>query len=70
MEPDPGLEPTRAIREKISAEHGNDPRRLIEHYIEYQIQFADRLRWAVDSDPATALGAEPAAAADGAARRS
>ena len=27
MKPDPGLEPTRAVRERISREHGNDPRR-------------------------------------------
>lgn len=69
MDPDPGLEPTRSIREKISREHGNDPRRLVEHYIEYQKQFADRLRWAPGSEAEPDRDAEHAAAADGAARR-
>ena len=41
---DEGLAPTRRIRERISRDHGNDPRRLVEHYIEYQRRFADRLR--------------------------
>ena len=45
MEPDPGLKATRAVREKISREHGNDARRLVEHYMEYQRRFAGRLRW-------------------------
>jgi hypothetical protein len=46
MKPDPGLEPTRDVRTKISREHGNDPRRLAAYYMEYQQRFADRLRWA------------------------
>ena len=45
MKPDQGLEATRAIREKISRDYGNDPRRLIEHYIAQQRRFGDRLRW-------------------------
>lgn len=49
MEPDAGLEATRAIREKISRQHGNDPRRLVEYYIEHQRRFAGRLRWAPDT---------------------
>ena len=69
MEPDAGLEPTRLIREKISSEHGNDPRRLVEHYIEYQKQFADRLRWAPGSDEIHEPPGEQGAAADGAERR-
>ena len=69
MSPEPGLEPTRAIREKISREYGNDPRRLVEHYIEYQKQFADRLRWAPGSDEESKRDAEPVAPADGALRR-
>jgi len=46
MKTDPGLEPTREARTSISREHANDPRRLVEYYLEYQRRFADRLRWA------------------------
>ena len=41
--PDPMIDEIRAIRRKISAEHGHDPKRLVEHYMEFQQQFADRL---------------------------
>jgi hypothetical protein len=44
MKTDPGLQPTRDIRERISRNQGNDPRRLVEYYIEFQRRFADRLR--------------------------
>ena len=44
MSTDRGLEATRAIREKISHEHGNNPRRLVEYYLKYQARFADRER--------------------------
>lgn len=44
MQPDPGLQPTREVRERISRDFGNDPRRLIEYYMEYQHRFANRLR--------------------------
>ena len=44
MKPDPGLQPTRDIRQKISRELGNDPRRLVEYYMDYQRRFSDRLR--------------------------
>ncbi len=43
MSTDRGLEATRAIREKISREHHNDPRRLVEYYVQYQERFANRL---------------------------
>jgi len=69
MSPDRGLEATRAIREKLSREQGNDPRRLVEHYLKYQEQFADRLRWASASKETSGQDAEPAAAVDGATRR-
>ncbi|MBI4614222.1 MAG: hypothetical protein HY720_11475 [Planctomycetes bacterium] len=69
MVPDTGLEATRAVRKKISREHGNDPRRLIEHYMEYQQQFGGRLRWATGSDEGPAPQAESSAPADGAPRR-
>ncbi len=44
MKPDPGLQPTRNIRLKISREFGNDPRRLVEYYMAYQRKFGARLR--------------------------
>jgi hypothetical protein len=40
---DPTLEEIWAIREKIAAEHGYDLKRLVEHLMEYEKQFADRL---------------------------
>lgn len=45
MKPDPGLEATREVRTRISREHGNDPRRLVAYYMEYQQRFTERLRW-------------------------
>lgn len=45
MKADPGLEPIREVRTRISREHGNDPRRLVAYYMEYQQRFANRLRW-------------------------
>ena len=44
MKPDPGLQPTRDIRVKISHEFGNDPHRLVEYYMAYQRKFGARLR--------------------------
>jgi hypothetical protein len=44
MKRDPGLQPTRDIRVKISREFGNDPRRLVEYYMAYQRKFGARLR--------------------------
>jgi hypothetical protein len=41
--PDPLIEEIRAIRAKISREHGDDPQRLHAHYVEYQKQFKGRL---------------------------
>jgi hypothetical protein len=38
MKDDPGLEAVRAVRLAISREFGNDPARLIAHYIEMQSQ--------------------------------
>ena len=58
MKHDPGLEATREVRTSISREHANDPRRLVEYYMEYQRRFADRLRWA------RAPGQEPKGAAE------
>ena len=44
MKSDPGLEPTRAARARISHDVGNDPEKLLQHYMEYQKRFAHRLR--------------------------
>lgn len=68
MKPDPGLERTREVRTRISREHGNDLRRLGEYYMEYQRQFAERLRWAPGSEQEPGGPAEPAAAADATTR--
>ena len=46
MKPDLGLEPTRQIREEISKEFDNDPRKLVEHYLNFQKTFEGRLRYA------------------------
>jgi hypothetical protein len=69
MSTDRGLEATRAIREKISHEHGNNPRRLVEYYLKYQARFADRLRHGPGSNRGLDESAEQGAAADGAPRR-
>ena len=37
------IDEIREIRKQIFAECGNDPQRLVEHYMEFQKQFADRL---------------------------
>jgi hypothetical protein len=60
MSTDRGIEVTRAVREKISREHGNDPRRLVEYYIAYQARFAERLRPAPGSEPVRAGSGETA----------
>ncbi len=69
MKPDLGLKPTREARTKISREHGNDPRRLVEYYMEYQRRFSARLRWAHRADQEPTEAAEQDDAPDGAARR-
>jgi hypothetical protein len=40
---DPGIQWVRDVRHKISEEFDHDPRKLIEHYIEMQKQYEDRL---------------------------
>jgi hypothetical protein len=34
--PEPVIDEVRAIRHRISARHGHDPRRLVEYYLERQ----------------------------------
>ena len=40
---DPVIERIREVRHRISAEFGHDTKRLIDHYIELQKKYADRL---------------------------
>jgi len=56
MRIDEGLRATRKVRTKISRELGNDPKRMVAFYMQYQQQFADRLRWA-NREHAVATGA-------------
>ncbi len=43
MKPDPAIEEIRAVRREISAEHGHDTHRLVEHYRELEKKYADRM---------------------------
>jgi len=40
---DPTIDEIRAVRHKISEQFGNDPKRLVEHYMKLQERHADRL---------------------------
>ena len=40
---DPPIDEIRAARHRISAEHGHDPRRLVEYYRKLQERYKDRL---------------------------
>jgi hypothetical protein len=51
-EDDPAIAEVRAVRHRISAEHGHDPARLVAHYMELQKQLVDRLIYPVDSEKA------------------
>lgn len=42
-EADDVIEEVREIRRRISGRFNDDPVRIVEHYMEYQKQFADRL---------------------------
>jgi hypothetical protein len=43
MNNEPTLTRIRKARQRISAKCGHDPQKLVEHYIEYQKQYQDRL---------------------------
>ena len=43
MKPDPTIDEVRRIRRAISAEYGNDPRRMVEYYQDLQARVNDRL---------------------------
>ena len=40
---DESIERVREARRKISEQYGHDPKRIVEHYIELQKQYQDRL---------------------------
>ncbi len=40
---DEGIQAVRDVRKKISAECGNDPEKLVEHYMREQERYRDRL---------------------------
>ena len=40
---DIAIQRVREVRHKISAHFGHDTQRMIDHYLEYQKKFADRL---------------------------
>jgi len=61
---DEGIRSVREVREKISAEFGNDPDRLVEHYLLQQAQYGDRLL-----QPVAAQDADGRAADDVSRRR-
>ena len=48
---DPGLEPIRRVRHRISAGYAHGPKRLIEHYEKLQKKYSDRI---IDHAPAEA----------------
>ena len=43
MKPDPPIDEIRRIRHEISAEHGHDPRRILNYYASLQDRLRDRL---------------------------
>jgi hypothetical protein len=67
MPNDPAIDAVRAARIQISKEYGDDPRRLIAHYIELQKRYAGRLIHGPDGEPESA--AQPGVAPDEAAPR-
>ena len=50
-EDDEGIRAVRQIREKISREFGNDPEKLVEHYILEQERFRERLLQPMTTPP-------------------
>ncbi len=43
VEKDIAIDRVRKVRHKISASFGHDTQRMVEHYLEYQKKFSDRL---------------------------
>jgi hypothetical protein len=42
VNPDPAIEQIREVRHRISEEHGHDPQKLVDYYIELQKQYQSR----------------------------
>ncbi len=42
QEPDPAIERIREVRHRISEEHGHDPQRIVEYYLELQKKYQPR----------------------------
>ena len=42
LNPDPAIERIREVRHQISEEHGHDPQKLVNYYIELQKQYQSR----------------------------
>ena len=54
---DEGIRAVRDVRAKISSEFGNDPEKLVEHYMEQQSRYRHRLLKPVDAQQGDAAGA-------------
>lgn len=54
---DEGIRAVRDVRAKISSEFGNDPEKLVEHYMEQQKRFRHRLLQPVAARQGDAAGA-------------
>ena len=59
MKKDEGIRAVREVREKISAEFGNDPEKLVEHYLEQQERYRDRLLQPVAAQQGDAVDEAP-----------
>lgn len=60
MKTDPGIEPTREARRAISRELDHDAVKLVQHYVDLQKRFSDRLRHSGKEEPVPAeQSAEP-----------
>ena len=68
MKTDPGIEAVRRARQDISRELGNDPVRLVAHYMEMQKDFAERLVHGPE-EAAAEPASTPEASSKGASRR-
>ena len=64
MKNDPAIEAIRQARREISRELGNDPARLIAHYMERQAHFRGRIIQGPEDAGPTEDAAQLAAAAD------
>jgi hypothetical protein len=64
MKNDPAIEAVRQARREISRELGNDPARLIAHYMERQAHFQGRIIQGPEDDGSSEDTAQLAAAAD------